>query len=80
MNATESTAENREHIDLGIRLLSQELNQEDSPLGWCLLDATLAGLRLTRDRESRELRRDAVRIWTAAVAPEIYNSCKGSTH
>ena len=55
-------------IDAGIRRLSETLNREDSQLRSCLLDAALAGLRLARNPESRELRRDAARIW-ATIEP-----------
>jgi response regulator of citrate/malate metabolism len=68
MNPEESTAKNPNRIDAAIRRLSEELNREDSQLRSCLLDASLAGLRLTRDPESRELRRDAARIW-ATIEP-----------
>lgn len=47
----------------GIRSLSVELNREDSELRSRLLDAALAGLRLARNPELPELRRDAARIW-----------------
>ena len=65
MNAKESTAKNPNRIDARIRRLSEELNREDSQLRSCLLDAALAGLRLTRNPESHELRRDAAQIWAA---------------
>ena len=68
MNAKESTTKSQSRIEAGIRGLSKELNREDSDLRSCLLDAALAGLRLTRNPESRELRRDAVQIW-AAIEP-----------
>lgn len=68
MNAKESTAKRPNRIDAGIRRLSEELNREDSQLRSHLLDAALAGLRLTRNPESRELRRDAAQIW-AAIEP-----------
>ncbi|MGA8060150.1 MAG: hypothetical protein WB999_18030 [Candidatus Binataceae bacterium] len=68
MNGQESTANDANRIDAGIRHLSEELNREDSQLRSCLLDAALAGLRLERNPESRELRRDAARIW-ATIAP-----------
>jgi len=68
MNAKESTTKSPSRIEAGIRGLSEELNREDSDLRSCLLDAALAGLRLTRNPESRELRRDAVQIW-AAIEP-----------
>ncbi|MDO8434578.1 MAG: hemerythrin domain-containing protein [Candidatus Binatus sp.] len=65
MSAKESNADNPAQIDAGIRRLSAELNREDSDLRSHLLDAALAGLRLTRNSESLELRRDAARIWVA---------------
>jgi len=68
MNAKESSAKNPKRVDAGIRRLSEELNREDSQLRSCLLDAALAGLRLTRNPESRELRRDAAQIW-ATIQP-----------
>ncbi len=68
MNAKESAAKSPSRIDPGIRRLSEELNREDSQLRSCLLDAALAGLRLTRNPESHELRRDAARIW-ALIQP-----------
>ena len=68
MDGKESTAKDANRIDAGIRHLSEELNREDSQLRSCLLDAALAGLRLERNPESRELRRDAARIW-ATIAP-----------
>jgi hypothetical protein len=68
MNARGSRAQRPSRINAGIRRLSEELNREDSQLRSCLLDAALAGLRLTRNPESRELRRDATRIW-AAIEP-----------
>lgn len=70
MNAGESSAENPTHIDAGIRRLSEELNREDSQLRSRLLDAALAGLRLARNPESPELRRDAAQIW-AAIQPTL---------
>jgi DNA-binding response OmpR family regulator len=68
MNGEESTAEDANRIDAGIRRLSEALNREDSQLRSCLLYAALAGLRLERNPESRELRRDAARIW-ATIEP-----------
>lgn len=65
MNAGESSAGNATHIDVGIRRLSVELNREDSELRSRLLDAALAGLRLERNPESLELRRDAAQLWVA---------------
>lgn len=68
MHAKESTAANPSRIDAGIRRLSDELNREDSQLRSCLLDAALTGLRLSRNPESRDLRRDTARIW-AEIEP-----------
>ncbi len=68
MNAKDSTSKSPNRSDAEIRRLSDELNREDSQLRSYLLDAALAGLRLTRNPESPELRRDAARIW-AAVQP-----------
>ena len=70
VSATESPSRNSNRIDGGILRLSQELNREDSQLRSRLLDAALAGLRLTRSPESLELRRDAVQIW-AAIEPVL---------
>jgi Hemerythrin HHE cation binding domain len=68
LDAKESTAKAPNRIHVGIRRLSKEVNREDSQLRSYLLDAALSGLRLTRNPESRELRRDAVQIW-AAIEP-----------
>lgn len=57
-------------IDAGIRSLSEELNREDSQLRSRLLDAALAGLRLERNPESPELRRDAAQLW-ATLEPVL---------
>ena len=65
INAGESSAGNPTHIDAGIRGLSEELNREDSQLSSRLLDMALAGLRLERDPESLELRRDAAKLWVS---------------
>ena len=74
MDAKESTEKAPNRIDVGIRRLSKELNREDSQLlRSYLLDAALSGLRLTRNPESRELRRDAVQIW-AAIEPILVPS------
>jgi DNA-binding response OmpR family regulator len=70
INAGESSAENPMRIDTGIRCLSEELNREGSQLRSRLLDAALAGLRLARNPESPELRRDAAQIW-AAIQPTL---------
>ena len=56
MNAKESATKDANGIDPGIRGLYKALNREDSQLRSCLLDAALAGLRLERNPESRELR------------------------
>jgi DNA-binding NarL/FixJ family response regulator len=61
----EPTARSFERIEAGIHRLTEELNSEDSQLRTSLLDAALAGLRLSRNPESRNLRRDAAKIWTA---------------
>jgi|SRR5271166_3863058 len=68
MSAKQSTTKNPDRIDAGIRRLAQELNREDSQLRSHLLDAALAGLRLARNPESRELRSDAAQLW-AAIEP-----------
>jgi hypothetical protein len=65
MNAREAPAVDPPISDPGIRSLTVELNREDSELRPHLLDAALAGLRLTRNPELPELRRDAARIWKA---------------
>ena len=70
INAGESSAENPTRIDTEIRCLSEELNREGSQLRSRLLDAALAGLRLARNPESPELRRDAAQIW-AAIQPTL---------
>ncbi|MBV8135158.1 MAG: hemerythrin domain-containing protein [Deltaproteobacteria bacterium] len=57
-----------DQIEAGIARLYQELNREDSQLRSCLLDAAIAGLRLTRSPESLDLRRDAAQIW-AVIEP-----------
>jgi DNA-binding response OmpR family regulator len=63
INAGESSVQNPAPTDAGIRRLWLELNREDSKLRSRLLDAALAGLRLERNPESRELRRDAAQLW-----------------
>jgi hypothetical protein len=68
MSAKESTIKSSNRVEAGIRRLAEDLNREDSRLRSYLLDAALAGLRLTRNPESRELRRDAAQIW-AAIEP-----------
>lgn len=68
MKAKESSSENPTSTDAGIRRLWLELNREDSKLRSRLLDAALAGLRLERNPESRELRRDAAELW-ATIEP-----------
>ncbi|MHB8381408.1 MAG: hemerythrin domain-containing protein [Candidatus Binataceae bacterium] len=64
MNEKESIAANGSRIDAGILRLSEELNREGSQLTSYLLDTALAGLRLTRNPQSRDLGRDAAQIWT----------------
>jgi response regulator of citrate/malate metabolism len=59
----ESSVQNPAPTDAGIRRLWLELNREDSRLRSRLLDAALAGLRLERNPESRELRQDAAQLW-----------------
>ena len=66
----EAAAASAAHIDAGIRSLSEELNREDSQLRSRLLDAALAGLRLERNPESPELRRDAAQLW-ATLEPVL---------
>lgn len=68
VSGTEPTSKNPNLTDAGIQRLSQELNREDSYLRSNLLDAALAGLRLTRNPESLELRRDAAQI-CAVIQP-----------
>ena len=63
-----SIDQNPAPTDAGIRRLWFELNREDSRLRPRLLDAALAGLRLERTPESRELRRDAAQLW-ATIEP-----------
>ena len=63
-----SIVESPAPADAGIRRLWFELNREDSRLRPRLLDAALAGLRLERTPESRELRRDAAQLW-ATIEP-----------
>ncbi len=67
-NMKESSGENPTLTDAGVRRLWLELNREDSRLRSRLLDAALAGLRLERNPESQELRRDAARLW-ATIEP-----------
>jgi DNA-binding response OmpR family regulator len=68
MRAKISSSENPVPTDAGIRRLWLELNREDSRLRSHLLDAALAGLRLERNPESCELRRDAALLW-ATIEP-----------
>jgi hypothetical protein len=68
MNATEATSEHRKRPDAGMRHLFEELNREDSVLRPHLLDAALAGLRLTRTPSSRALRREAAEMWSVIEA------------
>jgi DNA-binding NarL/FixJ family response regulator len=66
--AKESRVESLARVGAAIRSFSEELNREDSHLRSRLLDAALAGLRLERNPESAELRRDAAQVW-AAIEP-----------
>lgn len=66
----EATAASGVRVNAGIRSLSEELNREDSQLRSRLLDAALAGLRLERNPESQELRRDAAQLW-ATIEPVL---------
>ena len=68
MKTKKSSNENPASTDAGIRRLWFELNREDSRLRSSLLDAALTGLRLERNPESRELRRDAAQLW-AMIEP-----------
>lgn len=68
MSVQEPTRPKHGCSDTGIQRLSDELNREDSRLRSYLLDAALAGLRLTRNPESRELGADTFRIWQQ-IAP-----------
>jgi len=68
MDGEESVIKSANRVDARMRHLWEELNREDSQLRSWLLDAALAGLRLARNPESRELRRDAARIW-ATIEP-----------
>jgi DNA-binding response OmpR family regulator len=65
LTAEESSVKNPVRIDMEIRSLSEELNREDSQLSSRLLDMALAGLRLERNPESLELRRDAAKLWVS---------------
>jgi hypothetical protein len=65
---TQTSKETSEHADrcvTGITRLCAELNREDSELRTHLLDAALAGLRLTRHPKSQEFRREATQAWSA---------------
>jgi len=50
--------------------LLQDLNREDSRLRARLLDAALAGLRLSRDPQSMGLREDVAQLW-ASMEPVL---------
>ena len=63
MKTKDSIGPNPAPTDAGIRRLCLELNRENSRLRSRLLDAALAGLRLERNPESRELRQDAAQLW-----------------
>jgi len=58
------------HNETGVRHLLQDLNREDSRLRARLLDAAIAGLRLSRDPQSIVLRQDVAQIW-AAMEPVL---------
>ena len=63
MSAVAATAKRKAGCDTGIRHLFEELNREDSELRPHLLDAALAGLRLSRNPSSNSLRCDAAEVW-----------------
>ena len=58
------------HNETGVRHLLQDLNREDSRLRARLLDAALAGLRLSRDPQSIGLRQDVAQLW-ASMEPVL---------
>jgi hypothetical protein len=64
----EPAGKSPDQTEAGIVRLYQELNREDSQLRSCLLDAAIAGLRLTRNPDSLDLRRDAAQVW-AVIEP-----------
>jgi hypothetical protein len=68
VNMREAGKDDPKQAESDLRHLCQDLNREDSRLRSCLLDAAISGLRLTRNPDSRELRRDAARVW-AVMAP-----------
>ena len=68
MSDKEPVGKKSDQIEAGIVRLYQELNREDSQLRSCLLDAAIAGLRLTRNPDSLDLRRDAAHLW-AVIEP-----------
>ena len=70
MSDKEPGGKKSDQIEAGLVRLYQELNREDSPLRSCLLDAAIAGLRLTRNPDSLDLRRDAAQIW-AMIEPVL---------
>jgi hypothetical protein len=72
MNATEATGKHHERPNAGMRHLFEELNRKDSALRPHLLDAALAGLRLTRTPTSRALRCDAAEVWSV-IEPVIHS-------
>jgi hypothetical protein len=65
MSATTETSKRVSRCVTGITRLCEELNREDSELRSHLLDAALAGLRLTRHPKSQEFRREATKAWSA---------------
>lgn len=68
MSHKDPAAKRSEQTKAGIVRLYQELNREDSQLRSCLLDAAIAGLRLTRNPDSLDLRHDAAQVW-AVIEP-----------
>jgi hypothetical protein len=64
----EPAGQRSDQTKAGIVRLYQELNREDSRLRSCLLDAAIAGLRLTRNPDSLDLRHDAAQVW-AVIEP-----------
>jgi len=63
MNAIIATAKREAGCGVGISGLFEELNREDLDLRPQLLDAALAGLRLSRNPSSHALRCDAAEVW-----------------
>jgi len=63
--AVESKANHPVRNEAGVRHLLQELNREDSRLRSHMLDAAIAGLRLSRNPHSLELRGDVAKLWSS---------------